>query len=46
MGFSACTDTQDRTTSFLFDDELLEVAGKLKKLKVAGWGDTQVMKLI
>ena len=32
----------DREISLVFDDELLGAAKKLKKLKIAGWGDTQV----
>ena len=34
----------DREISLVFDDELLGAARKLKKLKIAGWGDTQVKK--
>ena len=32
----------DREISLVFDAELLGAARKLKKLKIAGWGDTQV----
>ena len=35
-------DSLDREISLVFDDELLGAARKLKKLKIAGWGDTQV----